>query len=75
MGDTTASLGIQVTTTGAKEAAQDLDKLNASAKNVAQSTRDLSAAQQQGVTASKAATTASQALGGVRALAKQNPPG
>lgn len=41
MTDTTASLGIEVKTSGVKEASQDLDRLDASAKKVAQSTQQL----------------------------------
>ena len=62
MADTTASLGIQVTTVGVSQATSDLDKLNASQKNLAQGTKDLSAAQQQSVAGSAAASVAHNTL-------------
>lgn len=60
--DTVASLGIEVHTSGAKEASQDLDKLDASAKKVAQSTKDLGNASQQSTAGIKAAASAQSEL-------------
>lgn len=62
MADATATLGIQVTTQGVNQASNELDKLDQSAKKVAQSTKDLGAAQQQSVSAVKNVAAAQSEL-------------
>src|SRR5690349_3445215 len=62
-----AELGIKVTTQGVTQAASDLDKLNVSQKNVAQSAKDLGAAQK---TATSGASATAKALGDISGAAK-----